>query len=645
MVTIQLNLRMIKKLASQLITLLIIIAISNKSVAQNSLLVNFGTSSCSGSAEPSFSLINQPLSASPSILTNCSLVSQLPDIFAVFIAYNPKNNKMYVADIRNGVETKIWLLNMGLPANIACPSLEATPDYAYSYVSNNFEFDNNGDLWSFSNYDNATGKCNMDKFDVSAGSVINTRQVQFPPGNFPTSITSGDFTILPNGRMFATLGSFPSRLYEITNYSSTVTNATATFLTTLPQNCFGIAYLNGQLEITGSDFTGSCYYYEYDISSNVLGTAKSFQNGQLPIDNTSITPSLGVTKQLVSAVKINDNTADLTYEIYVRNLGNVALNNINVIDSLGAVFGAQNISNVTLSFVPGANEAGLILNPSYNGVTDNDLLIGDQSLINQTSVNTNYFFKLYISFRVTNLNPEKVYMNSAVGSATIGSASTLSFISVSDSSNNGTQNVVDPNNNGNAGEAGENIPTPFSFATLPLRFVSITASAIDKTSSIIKWEVATPGVIGGTFGVEYSTDGISWNTIRLINIDNANQSEYRFLHTNIPAGNLYYRIRQTDSDGDYAYSKVVLLRNKNDSNGFVIFPNPANNNITIRTLYNTPQKFEVTFYDAVGRQLTSKIIRGLTEEINTANFHKGAYLLKIANDGITTTQKVLIMHQ
>ena len=96
-----------------------------------------------------------------------------------------------------------------LPANITCPPvIDSMPDHTYSYISNNFEFDNNGDLWSFSNYNDTTGQCNMDKFDVNTGNVINTRLVQFPAGNFPTSISSGDFTILPNGRMFATLGAF-----------------------------------------------------------------------------------------------------------------------------------------------------------------------------------------------------------------------------------------------------------------------------------------------------------------------------------------------------------------------------------------------------------------------------------------------------
>ncbi|MEP6927127.1 MAG: T9SS type A sorting domain-containing protein [Ginsengibacter sp.] len=638
---------MLKKFICHSISLLFIsIASSYTSVAQNSLLVNFGTVSCTSSGEPAFSFIKEPLSISPSSLVTCSLAKQLPNIFGVFIAYNPKNNKIYVADIRSGIDTKIWVLDMGLPANINCPAaLDSIPDYTYSYISNNFEFDNNGDLWSLSNYNNITGQCNMDKFDVNNGTIINTRLIQFPSGNFPTAISSGDITILPNGRMFATLGSFPSKLYEINNYSSTTTNATATFLDTIPQSCYGIAYLNGQLELAGSDFSGNCYYYKYNITTNVLDSATNFQDGQLPIDNTSITPSLGVTKQLVNNVKINDNTVDLTYEIYARNLGNVALNNINVSDNLSAVFGAGNVSDITVAFVTGDNAAGLALNPLYNGNNDSDLLIAGQSLINQTSVNTDYFLKLRLGFRVTNINPATVYQNSAIGSATIGSVGTLSFINVSDSSNNGSQDAVDPNNNGNAGEPGENNPTPFNLATLPVKFISVTASLVDNTSSTIKWVVATPTINSDKFEIEYSADGRHWSSIGLVNIVNANESKYQFLHTNIPGGNLYYRIKEIDIDGAYIYSNIVLLHNKNTSNSFIIFPNPANNFITISASTNGAGKTQIILYDAVGRQLTSTIMAGNTKEINTAALPDGAYVLKIINNGAVTTQKVMIMHR
>lgn len=634
---------MIKIFIRQSFTLIILIAtLSNTSLAQNSLLVNFGSASCNGSGEPAFSLIKDPLSDTASNLLTCSLANQVPDIFAVFVAYNPKNNKLYAADIREG-NTKIWVLDIGLPANITCPvNLSATPDYIYSYVSNNFEFDNNGDLWSFSAYNDTLGQCSIDKFDVTTGTVINTRIVQFPEGNFPTSISSGDITILPNGRMFATLGSFPSKLYEIKNYNTT-TNATAIFLDSLPQSCFGIAYLNGQLEITGSDFSGNCYYYKYDIGSNVLDSIKSFQNGQLPIDNTSITPSVGVTKQLVNMVKVNSNTADLTYEIYARNLGNVALNNINVSDNLNSVYGAGNVSNISVSFVPGENAANLLLNPSYNGNNDSNLLMPGQNLNNQTSVNTDYFLKLRLSFRVTNLNPAIIYENSAVGTATIGSIGTSSFSNVADSSNNGPESAVDPNNDGNATEPGENNPTPFNFGTLPVKFISVNVSFIDKKSAMVRWAVATPTVNSDKFDVEFSTDGKKFSIMGNVKINNTNQSNYQFLHINIPVGNLYYRIRETDIDGEYIYSDIVFLHNNTPST-VVIFPNPANNYITVTAPTNGSGKTQIILYDAVGKIVNSSILSATTQTINTNLLPDGTYVLKIISNGTTTTQKVVIMH-
>ena len=158
--------------------------------AQNSLLVNFGNDICNNNTTtPEFSIINNPLSGSSTVINKCSMVPQLPDVYDVFIAYNPKDNKIYIADISDHINTKIWRLNVGLPKFIVCPSpITVAPTYSYNYVSNNFEFDNNGNLWSLSKYNAQTGSCNLDKFDVNTGRIINTRILQFPARYFPTSV-------------------------------------------------------------------------------------------------------------------------------------------------------------------------------------------------------------------------------------------------------------------------------------------------------------------------------------------------------------------------------------------------------------------------------------------------------------------------
>ncbi|MEO6721142.1 MAG: T9SS type A sorting domain-containing protein [Ferruginibacter sp.] len=612
--------------------------------AQNSVLINFGSNTCVDPNAPVFSLINNPLSGAPSVLADCDMSAQVPNISNVFIAYNPRNNKVYIADVRSLTSTNIWVLDMGLPQNISCPAIiPVVPTYSYSYISNNFEFDNNGDLWSFSNYNSLTGRCSMDKFDVNTGAVINTRILQFPVGNFPTNIGNGDLTILPNGRMFATLGTNPSQLYEINNYSSSSGGASATYLQTLPNDCFGIAYLNGQLELTGIDNAG-CYYFDYNISTNTLGAQKPFQIGQAAIDNTSLTPSVGTTKQLVNAVKVNANTADLTYEVHVKNLGNVIVNNINATDDLAAVFGASNISNVATSFVAGANAAGLTLNAAYNGTTVTSLLNSGQNLPNQTSTTNNYFFKVLIQCRVTNLNPATIYLNSAIGTATIGNSANASLINISDSSNNGTQAVVDPNNNGNASEAGENIPTPFNFAVLPVHFINVSASLVANNSALVKWAVATPTINAKHFEVEYSGDGISWTTLSQLGITDPNKGSYQFTHLHIPPGSLFYRIKEIDNDGSYIYSRVVLLHNKLNGSDYIVQPNPGNNYLRVTATGNVSGKVLIELYDAVGRKMLSKQMLNSTEDINTSGWSEGTYVLKISTNGKVDTHRVLIVH-
>lgn len=629
-----------KKIIFQYFLSILLLASHTRIHAQNSVLVNFGSTTCRNDLAPAFSMIKDPLTASPSVLASCDLTStEIPSIYSVFVAYNPKNNKIYVADIRENI-TKIWVHDIGLPGSLACPAtLPVAPTYSYTYVSNNFEFDNNGNLWSFSNYDPTTGQCYMDQFDVTTGNVINTRILQFPEGQFPTTISSGDLTITPNGRMFAALGSGICQLYEITNYSSTSSNASATYLQTLPKDCFGIAYLNGGLELTGFDLT-TCYYYEYNISTNTLGPMMNSQNGQSPVDNTSLTPALGTTKRIVSTTSINSTTSDILYEIYVRNMGNVILNNINLTDDLAKAFGASNISNVTASFTPGINTAGLTLNPAYNGTTITSLLNPGQQLPNFTGSNTDYFFKIQVQCRVSNIKPGTTYYNSAIGTATINNS--VDPINISDSSNNGPSDVVDPNNDGNASGVDENIPTPFNIGLLPVRFINVTASLYNPTTAIVKWVVSTPVNNASYFEAEVSSDGSNWVTLPKIKITDTHQSNYEFIHTNIPEGNLYYRIKQTDPDGNYIYSRVILIQRKSSSLSYRIYPNPADQYISISKPSNSTGKTVASLLDATGRTLITTNLNSSSPQLNTGHLPVGTYILKITGNNQTTTEKVLI---
>jgi hypothetical protein len=609
-------------------------------ITQNSLLVNFGSNTCVAPNSPSFSLIKNPLSANPTVLTQCAMGNQLPNFFAVFISYNPKDNNIYIADIRTFTQSRIWRLDVGLPEAINCPAnIPATPTFTHNYVSNNFEFDNNGDLWSFSNFSAANGTCNLDKFNVVTGEIINTRVLQFPVGNFPTTITSGDLCILPNGRLFATLGENPSRLYEIENYTTPNTTVQVKFLRSMPRNCYGIAYLNGLLEVTGTNISNSCYYFTYDFTNNVLSEEKPFQNGQAPIDNTSITPTIGSTKRLVSATKINANTADIVYEVYVRNMGNTILNDVNITEDLATVFGATNISNVTAAFVPGSNGAGLLLNPTFNGTTVTQVLQPGQSLPNQTGANTNYFATLQISCRVTNLISNKVYLNSAIATSTINND--VDRVNITDSSNNGLPTVVDPNNNGNPTETGENVPTPFDFSLLPVTFLGFEARLTKPYLTELRWRIAVPTNGADYFEVQWSKDAARWEKAGVVPILDSRQSEYLFKHEHQAPPELFYRLKQFDKDGIFIYSPIIKL-NQQARENITIQPNPAQDLISISIPENIFAGGRIAIYDMVGRLVLEQKLIGTNMVIPVSKLPQGNYRVHITNGNFVQSKQIVI---
>ena len=177
---------MYKPFTNYFLAVLLLLVFSTPALfAQNSILVNLGSATCDSPYSPAFSLIGSPLTANPSVFSLCDLSQQLPNYNNVFIAYNPLNNKIYVDDDRNIDSSKVWILDMGLPGNISCPPvIPIAPTYdILNYYTAYFEFDNNGNVLSLSNYNDSAGMCTLDRLDVATGTVLSSQVLQFPAGH------------------------------------------------------------------------------------------------------------------------------------------------------------------------------------------------------------------------------------------------------------------------------------------------------------------------------------------------------------------------------------------------------------------------------------------------------------------------------
>jgi hypothetical protein len=609
-----------------------------QSKAISSAILNFGSDNCGDRTTVTFSLIGNPLGATPYIMAGCAINPPFENVFSKFIAYNPKDNKIYINDIKTS-DSKIYIYDMGLPGDYTCPAvMPLTPSYNYLYEPNNFEFDINGDVWSIRDLRDSTAV--IERIDEATGTILFSKRINFPSNNIPNTLGSGDIVLTPNGRMFIVMGDNPGRFYEITNYNNAVGAATANFIQPMPKPCYGILFLNGTIQLTGTNFGGSCYRYVYDLQTRVMSAELPFQLGRTPVDNSSISPATGITKRLIGGSLIDSTTANIVYEVYAKNMGNVKLDNFNVIDNLGAVYGINNVSNVNVSVIAGANPGNLTLNPLYDGITNTKLLNDNQVISNLQ----NGYIGLIISLKASHLIQNTIYNNTAFSTGEIGRPGSRIF--VIDSSNNGPIAVMDINQDGDPGDYAENRPTPYFFGMiLPIKFISINAIKTGNDLHTIKWSIAPPPTPVVKFEVEFSDDHTNWHVAGTVTGDPL-KNDYYLNYKNFSSSNTFYRVRAYESAGKTYISAEALIRKAQDEQAIKVSPNPADDVINVyspETDFSETRRIQVT--DVAGKKVIDVPYTKQTVAINTAALTNGYYVVNVIDKGNTSSTQILVKHK
>lgn len=598
--------------------------------SSRSLLINHGGVSCGNdSAEDHF--FAGALTANPTLAFSC--VQTLPYYF-VYTAYNPADHKIYFADV-SGFDTKVFALDYNLAVTPACPSFE-TPTYVYDFTLNQLCFDNLGNNYGISNFDPANRTASLMQVDIAtgAGAPGTGRTLKFPVDRLPNSLGEGDIVILPNGRMFATFGSAPSTLYEMTNPSSGDT-VNVTFLTALPKPCYSIGFVDGSLAMAGSDTSG-CYYYTWDINSLSLSAAHPYPLNKTSADMTNLTAAIGSAKKIIGVGKVNANTATVIYQIVVKNKGNILLNNVQLTDDLEAVFGSGNVQAAKLSFV--SNPAGIQLNPAYNGTTDKNLFALQQTLNNYPAAIDSVVINLEVT--ATNLIPG-VYYNSAVASGSIGAGT--SMIVVSDSTNNGGADRIDLDRNDVSDDAGENTPTPLTYSvTLPATGVVLKGKTNGGVSRLT-WSIPANETYS-RFEVERSEDGRNFKKLTTL-FTAGNFVSYNDDAGNLETKGLHYRIKAFAANNTVVYSNTVYLQFAQRLR-FNAHPNPFRDAVTFEFESKKKNVLTLLIKDVAGRTLASNkmIIEKGANQVKWSGIkplQPGVYVLEVTSDGESVFAKLV----
>ncbi|MCH8904543.1 MAG: T9SS type A sorting domain-containing protein, partial [Bacteroidetes bacterium] len=204
------------------------------------------------------------------------------------------------------------------------------------------------------------------------------------------------------------------------------------------------------------------------------------------------------------------------------------------------------------------------------------------------------------------------------------------------------------------------IPTGFAFsggsaAALPIELLNFEANVV-RDMIRISWSTGSE-LNNDFFTIQRSIDGIEFEEIAQISGagNSISTIHYEVLDTNAPYGLIYYRLKQTDYNGEFKLYPVVSVQYDYDI-PFKVYPNPAftTDKINIEfnqssnaTSINQPEELLVVLYDQMGRLVYSKIALIENDQINMAidlnnMLSPGVYFIIGSSDNELHKQKLVI---
>ncbi len=177
-------------------------------------------------------------------------------------------------------------------------------------------------------------------------------------------------------------------------------------------------------------------------------------------------------------------------------------------------------------------------------------------------------------------------------------------------------------------------------APLPLDFIAFTAVA-SGDDVLLNWQTANE-VNAAHFDIEYSNDGFVFNKIAEQTAENSGGNHsYNYVHRAPGDGNLFYRIRQVDIDGQSKYSVVRLVKmDKAQQSRIIIYPNPARDIITLKNI-NVDDIVAVQFSDMNGKTMIPSKLSGASQ-YNISNWSAGTYIVKVQKKDGTSMSRTFV---
>ncbi len=188
--------------------------------------------------------------------------------------------------------------------------------------------------------------------------------------------------------------------------------------------------------------------------------------------------------------------------------------------------------------------------------------------------------------------------------------------------------------------------------TLPVKLLSFTG-AYKNNATLLNW-VAENQVNFSYYDIERSTDGTNFSSIGLkaVTGNSSTRENYQFNDdlSSFSASAFYYRLKMIDTDGNFKYSNIILIRkDQKGMTDIAIIPNPVvkGNTVTLRFESAVKSVVDIKVIDMAGRIMFTQQ-NNATQGINSVSIyhlerlHPGMYLLQMNDGSAVQTTKFTI---
>ena len=185
---------------------------------------------------------------------------------------------------------------------------------------------------------------------------------------------------------------------------------------------------------------------------------------------------------------------------------------------------------------------------------------------------------------------------------------------------------------------------------LPVTLVSFTAEAVNNQYIELNWVTASE-INNSGFQIERSIDGTNYQSIGWVEGHGTSTVTNDYMYsdlTAIPGIVYYYRLKQVDVDGNFAYSNIASASLTGDK-GFTLtglYPNPATSQVSIGVISNVSANATVKLTDILGRDVLTQdwtlSVGYNTNVFDVSSMAAGTYVVTIQSGNAKATKHLVI---